>query len=170
MSCSSDRNRSEASKKRQSTQVSKRGRFEGAILYSSDRNESHRSERGSLEVFKRVSTRAQKRSSEALASIIEARIEASIEPRHGSIEARCGSVQETSMGELRHGSIETRRGRIEEASIGGSDDRTKLAIEAIHRSIEEATKHPGVQARKGRRSNTGFERSKRAASNQARKP
>jgi hypothetical protein len=82
------------------------------------------------------------------------------------------------MGELRHGSIETRRGRTEEASIGGSDDRTKLAIEAIievtkvaeqvsnrgieasKRGIEKATKHPGLQARKGRKSNVVFERSK----------
>jgi len=92
-------------------------------------------------------------------------------------------------GELRHGSIETRCGSIEEASIGGSDDRTKLAIEAIievtkvaeqvskrgieasKRGIEASKKRQSTQvSKRGRRSDIMFQRSNRVASKRARKP
>jgi hypothetical protein len=73
-----------------------------------------------------------------LASIIAARIEASIEPRRGRIETRCGSLQEASMEELRPGSIETMCGSIEEASIGGgiiegskSEEYQKRALKQV---------------------------------------
>jgi hypothetical protein len=69
-------------------------------------------------------------------------------------------------GELRHGSIETRCGSIEEASIGGSDDRTKLAIEAIIEvtNVAEQVSKRGIEASK-----QGIEASKKRPSIQVSK-
>ena len=68
-----------------------------------------------------------------LVSIIEAsiqtNIEASIEPRHGSIEARCGGIKEANIEETRHGSLETRCGTIEEANIGFLEGGEKGCVE-----------------------------------------
>ncbi len=120
----------------------------------------HRSNHGSHQ--HRMSTRP----NTYLASMIAAWIEASIEPRHGSIGARCGSLPEASMEELRHGSIETRCGSIEEASIGGSDDRTRLAIEAIIEvtKVAEQVSKRGIEASK-----RGIEASKKRQSTQVSK-
>ena len=64
-----------------------------------------------MEAKHRMSTRSKAYLASIMEASIQARIEASIEPRHGSLEARCGRIEEASISFLEddeEGCVETR--------------------------------------------------------------
>ena len=71
-----------------------------------------------MEVKHRMSTRPKGYLAASSEASIQARIGARFEPRHGSVEARGGDSKEVRFEESWNGNVEARCGSIEEASIG----------------------------------------------------